>query len=202
MQLFLHGGDFGVADPQFGKDLGFYAFDLPFYRLVLSYLFVAVFLALLANAGQPLPLRRHPAVRPHRSGEPRGPHPAGDAGRNPRAAQGRRLLARPLRPAVAHSRGKPFTGAGYTDINAVLPAKEILIGIALICAVLFFFADPCCATWLLPALGLALLVLSAMVIGAGLAADRPAVPGEAQRRRRRKREYIAATSTATRQAYG
>ena len=30
-------------------DLGFYAFDLPFYRLVLSFLFVATFLALVAN---------------------------------------------------------------------------------------------------------------------------------------------------------
>ena len=49
VQLFLHGGDFGVDDPQFGKDLGFYAFDLPFYRLILSFLFVSVFLALLAN---------------------------------------------------------------------------------------------------------------------------------------------------------
>lgn len=50
MQLFLNGGKFGVTDPQFGKDLGFYAFDLPFYRLVLTFVFVAVFLALLANA--------------------------------------------------------------------------------------------------------------------------------------------------------
>ena len=49
IQLFLHGGDFGIADPQFGKDLGFYAFELPFYRLVLSFLFVAVFMAFLAN---------------------------------------------------------------------------------------------------------------------------------------------------------
>ena len=49
IQLFLHGGDFGVNDPQFGKDLGFYAFELPFYRLVLSYMFVAVFLAFVAN---------------------------------------------------------------------------------------------------------------------------------------------------------
>src|SRR6185295_12332828 len=49
VQLFLHGGSFGITDPQFGKDLGFYAFDLPFYRLVLSYLFVAAFLAFLAN---------------------------------------------------------------------------------------------------------------------------------------------------------
>ncbi|HXL59874.1 MAG TPA: UPF0182 family protein, partial [Mycobacterium sp.] len=42
VQLFIHGGSFGIADPQFGKDLGFYAFELPFYRLVLSYMFVAV----------------------------------------------------------------------------------------------------------------------------------------------------------------
>ena len=49
VQLFLHGGSFGVTDPQFGIDLGFYAFDLPFYRLVLSYLFVATFLAFIAN---------------------------------------------------------------------------------------------------------------------------------------------------------
>ena len=49
MQLFLHGGSFGVADPQFGMDLGFYAFDLPFYRLVLTCLFVATFLAFIAN---------------------------------------------------------------------------------------------------------------------------------------------------------
>ncbi len=49
IQLFLHGGEFGVKDPQFGLDLGFYAFDLPFYRLVISYLFVATFLALIAN---------------------------------------------------------------------------------------------------------------------------------------------------------
>src|SRR3954464_14658115 len=49
VQLFLHGGNFGVADPQFGKDLGFYAFDLPFYRLALGYLFAATFVAFIAN---------------------------------------------------------------------------------------------------------------------------------------------------------
>jgi uncharacterized membrane protein (UPF0182 family) len=49
IQLFLHGGSFGITDPQFGRDLGFYAFDLPFYRLVLTFVFVALFLALMAN---------------------------------------------------------------------------------------------------------------------------------------------------------
>ncbi len=61
VQLFLHGGDFGVTDPQFGMDLGFYAFDLPFYRLVLTYLFVATFLAFDRKPVGALSLRRHPA---------------------------------------------------------------------------------------------------------------------------------------------
>src|SRR6202000_2450923 len=43
VQLFLHGGDFGVKDPQFGKDLGFYAFELPFYRLFLLSFFLGLF---------------------------------------------------------------------------------------------------------------------------------------------------------------
>ena len=49
VQLFIHGGSFGIADPQFGKDLGFYAFDLPFYQVVLGYLFAATFMAFIAR---------------------------------------------------------------------------------------------------------------------------------------------------------
>ena len=36
---------FGVKDPQFGLDVGFYAFDLPFWRFVLNLLFVIVVVA-------------------------------------------------------------------------------------------------------------------------------------------------------------
>ena len=43
IQMFLHGGSFGVSDLQLDKDLGFYAFDRPFYRLVLGFFFVALF---------------------------------------------------------------------------------------------------------------------------------------------------------------
>ena len=60
--------------------------------------------------------------------------------------------------------GRLITGMTYTDDNAVLPAKEILMGIALICAVLFF-ANVWRRTWLLPSVGLALLVLSAVLLG-------------------------------------
>jgi len=31
-----------------------------------------------------------------------------------------------------------FPGAGYADVNALMPAKMILVFVALICAILFF----------------------------------------------------------------
>jgi hypothetical protein len=49
VQLFLHRGSFGIADPEFGHDIGYFVFELPFYQSVLNWLFVAVFLALLAS---------------------------------------------------------------------------------------------------------------------------------------------------------
>ncbi|WP_319431339.1 UPF0182 family protein [Mycobacterium sp. RTGN5] len=200
VQLFLHGGNFGVTDPQFGKDLGFYAFDLPFYRLVLSYLFVAVFLAFLAN------LLSHYVFG--------GIRLAGRAG----------VLSRPARiqlvaligtlvvlKAVAywfdryellsHTRGgKPFTGAGYTDINAVLPAKLILLAIALICAAAVFSALVL-RDLRIPAIGLVLLLLSSLIVGAGwpLVVEQISVkPNAAQK----ESEYISRSIAATRQAYG
>src|SRR5262249_50021430 len=56
------------------------------------------------------------------------------------------------------------TGASYTDVNAVLPAKTVLAVIAVLCAVLFF-AGAVRRSALLPAVGLGLLVLSAILIG-------------------------------------
>ncbi|SBS76721.1 conserved membrane hypothetical protein [uncultured Mycobacterium sp.] len=200
VQLFLHGGDFGVTDPQFGKDLGFYAFDLPFYRMVLTYLFIAVFLAFLANL-----------VSHYIFG---GIRLAGRSG----------VLSRPARiqlvaligtlvvlKAVAywfdryellsHTRGgKPFTGAGYTDINAVLPAKLILMAIAIICAAAVFSALVL-RDLRIPAIGLVLLLLSSLIVGAGwpLVVEQISVkPNAAQK----ESEYISRSIAATRQAYG
>src|SRR5690349_25097692 len=42
VQMFLNATPFGVSDPEFGIDIGFYAFQLPFYRYVLDWLFVGV----------------------------------------------------------------------------------------------------------------------------------------------------------------
>ena len=102
---------------------------------------------------------------------------------------------------LSHTRGgKPFTGAGYTDINAVLPAKLILMAIAVICAAAVFSAVVL-RDLRIPAIGLVLLLLSSMIVGAGwpLIVEQISVkPNAAQK----ESEYISRSITATRQAYG
>jgi uncharacterized membrane protein (UPF0182 family) len=200
VQLFLHGGDFGITDPQFGKDLGFYAFDLPFYRLVLSFLFVAVFLAFLANM-----------VSHYIFGGIRLSGRTGVLSRPARiqlvALVGSLVLLKAVAywldryELLSHTRGgKPFTGAGYTDINAVLPAKLILLAIAVICAAAVFSAL-FLRDLRIPAIGLVLLLLSSLIVGAGwpLVVEQISVkPNAAQK----ESEYISRSITATRQAYG
>ncbi|MGV0790123.1 UPF0182 family protein [Mycolicibacterium sp. XJ2] len=200
VQLFLHGNNFGITDPQFGKDLGFYAFDLPFYRMVLNYLFVATFLAFIGN------LLGHYLFG--------GIRLSGRAGALSRAARiqlitlvGILMLLKAIAywldryELLSHTRGgKPFTGAGYTDINAVLPAKLILMAIAVICAAAVFSAIVL-RDLRIPAIGVVLLLLSSLVVGAGwpLVVEQFSVkPNAAQK----ESEYIGRSISATRQAYG
>ena len=181
-------------------DLGFYAFDLPFYRLVLSYLFVATFLAFIAN------LLGHYLFG--------GIRLAGRSGALSRSARiqlitlvGVLMLLKAVAywldryELLSHTRGgKPFTGAGYTDINAVLPAKLILMAIAVICAAAVFSAIVL-RDLRIPAIGVVLLLLSSLIVGAGwpLVVEQISVkPNAAQK----ESEYISRSITATRQAYG
>jgi hypothetical protein len=198
--LFLHGGDFGIKDPQFGKDLGFYAFDLPFYRLLVSYLLFSVFLALLANL-----------VSHYIFG---GIRLSGRTGALSKSARiqlvtivGILVLLKAAAywldryELLSHTRGgKPFTGAGYTDINAVLPAKMILLAIAVICAIAVFSAI-ILRDLRIPAIGLVLLLLSSLVLGAGwplIVEQFNVKPNAAQK----ESDYISRSIKATRQAYG
>jgi hypothetical protein len=48
--LFRNAKQFGVADDQFGLDVGFYVFQLPFLTFLLDWLFAAVIVALLLTA--------------------------------------------------------------------------------------------------------------------------------------------------------
>ena len=102
--------------------------------------------------------------------------------------------------ALALKDSKLITGLTYTDVNAVLPAKAILTGIAIVCALLFF-ANIVRRSWVLPAAGTALLVISSVLI-AGLY---PAAiqtfqvkPSESAK----EAEFIQRNIDATRAAYG
>jgi uncharacterized protein len=161
--LFINQVPFGRKDAQFGLDISFFVFTYPFLRLVLSYLFAAVFLSLLVAV----------AVHVLYGG-------LGWQARRPRATMGAQahlfvlLGVFVLLKGAAYfvdrwgidfsQRGAVTTGASYTDVNAVLPAKTVLAVIAVLCALLFF-AGAIRRSALLPAVGFGLLVLSAILIG-------------------------------------
>jgi uncharacterized membrane protein (UPF0182 family) len=160
--LWRNGTGFGVEDPLFGRDISYYAFTYPFQRFVLGFLLTAVILSLLAAAAthylfgglrlQTAGEKVSPAARAHLS-----------------VLIGVVVLLKAFayyldRFGLVFSGRGVVQGASYTDVNAVLPAKNILIGIAIICALLFF-ANIVVRNILLPAGALGLLVVSAVVIG-------------------------------------
>ena len=199
VQLFLHGGSFGVVDPEFGYDIGFFVFDLPLYRSVLNWLFVAVFLAFLAS------LATH-----YLFGGLRVSTRKGMFTRSARIQLAVLAGIFILLKAVAYwfdrywllssSRKEPtFTGAGYTDIHATLPAKLVMLAIAVLCAV-SFFAMIVLRDMRIPAMATALLVLSSIVVGGAwpLLMEQFSVrPNAADV----ERPYIERNIAATRQAY-
>ncbi|MEV6325820.1 UPF0182 family protein [Nocardia sp. NPDC051787] len=200
VQLFLHGGSFGVSDPEFGHDIGFFVFDLPFYRLVVNWLFVAAVLAFLAS------LATHYLFGGLRlSGSSAG---LTHAARIQLAVLAGTFIAVKAaaywldRYSLLSSRRKEptFAGAGYTDINAVLPARLILFAIAVICAAAVF-AAVVVRDLRIPAMAAALLLLSSILVGAvwPLAVEQFSVrPNAADM----ERAYIERNIAATRQAYG
>ncbi|WP_102144970.1 UPF0182 family protein [Mycobacterium hubeiense] len=199
VQLFLHGGSFGLADPEFGHDIGFFVFDLPLYRSVLNWLFVAVCLAFAAS------LTTHYLFGGLQLTT--GKSMLTQAARVQLAVLAGVLI---LLKAVAYwfdryqllsgARKEPtFTGAGYTDIHAVLPAKLVLLAIAVLCAAAFFAAI-FLHDMRIPAMATALLVLSAILVGGiwPLLMEQFSVrPNAADV----ERPYIQRNIDATRQAY-
>ena len=93
-----------------------------------------------------------------------------------------------------------FTGINYTADNATVNAKLILAVIAGICALLFF-ANAVLRRWVIPVIGLTLLILSSIVLGIvypGAVQYFSVRPDEPDK----ERTYIARNIAATRAAYG
>ncbi|HQR78848.1 MAG TPA: UPF0182 family protein, partial [Actinomycetota bacterium] len=197
--LFRNGGSFGVQDPQFGMDVGFFVFKLPFLRYLTGFGFMALLLTLLLVV----------AVH-YLYGGVRLQH--GMQATEAAQVQMSLLLGLIcLLKAVAYWLDRyalslkdedfveGFTGLKYRDVEAVLPAKTILTFIALVCAALFFL-NVFRRTWTLPLVGLGLLAVSALVVGGIYPAVvqqfqvRPNEPGK-------EAPFISRNIQATRDAY-
>ncbi|MBD3783088.1 MAG: UPF0182 family protein [Micrococcales bacterium] len=153
---------FGTKDPQFGLDVGFFVFTLPWLRFVVSFVTVVLVLAFIAGAfthyvygGLQLP-GRGPSTR---------------AAYVHLGVLGALIaLTRAAsywldRYSLSTQKGSLLTGITYTDANAVLPTKAILAVAAVMCAA-FFLAAIWNRSWRLPIIGVGLLVVTAIVAGA------------------------------------
>lgn len=200
--LWINGVSFGQKDPQFGKDVSFYAFDLPWYRFLLSFGFAAAVLSLLAAA---LVHYLYGGLRVTSPGARATAQATGHLSVLLGVFVALKAVAYWLDRYGLAVKGSDFkatdnwTGLKYVDANAYLPAKTILFIIAIICALLFF-ATLWRRTWQLPVIGFGLMVLSAILIG-GLY---PAIVQKFQvepNEQAKETPYIEKSIEATREAY-
>jgi uncharacterized membrane protein (UPF0182 family) len=199
VQMFLHGVSFGASDPQFHRDISFYAFRLPFYRKVLDWVFVTVAISFVGA------LATHYMFGGLRN-TGRGIQLSDPARVQLALLAGIFMLLKAVayfldRYELLSSQRNPlFTGASYTDLNAVLPAKTILMCIAVICAVIFF-VGAMLRNLQLPLIAIGLLLLSSILVGAIWPAilEQFVVRPNANQR---EAPSIQRNITATRDAYG
>lgn len=196
--LFRSAGDFGVADAQFGADVGFYVFRLPFLSYLVNWLFAAfmviTFLTAVAhytNGGirlQPGGRRVTSHVKLHLSGL---------------AAMLAVLKAADYwlqRYSLATSTRGYTDGASFTDIKAQLPALQLLILISLLAAALFI-VNVWQRGWRLPVIAVGLWAIVASIAGTAYPAFVQRFQVESSESTR-EAPYIARNIAATREAFG
>ncbi|MGQ0571699.1 MAG: UPF0182 family membrane protein [Armatimonadota bacterium] len=134
LQQFLHAAPFGLTDPLFGRDVGFYVFRLPVYRFVADGLFRWLLLVTVGvTLGYGVAYGRllfrgvwlgPPGVRAHLS-----------------LLIGAVVLIRAWGfwldgfDLLYSSRGPAF-GASFTDVHALLPAQRVLMILFIVCGIL------------------------------------------------------------------
>ena len=197
-QMWRKGTDFGTKDAHFGKDIGFFVFDYPWLRFVASYSFALVVVAVL------LTVFVHYVFGGIRFQGGRGPSITRAAQVHLSVLVGVGVLLRAFsywldRYGFAIGSSGIFHGIGFTDANARIPARNILIGVAIVCALLFF-AVIFIRSWVLPGIGLGLLLLTSILIGGiwpYVMQSFQVKPSEPDK----EGPYIAKNIEATREAY-
>jgi uncharacterized membrane protein (UPF0182 family) len=200
---YLNRTSFGTKDPQFHLDASFYVYELPFWHGVVGYASAVILIAGLAALATTY---LYGGIRVN--------------GREVRIARAARVQLAvtaflylavqavsiwldqysTVTGSVNFGTSTTINGADYTDVNANIPGRMILAGIAAFVAILFLITA-FIGRWRLPLLGTALLIVSALVIGAIY----PAVIQNLQvnpNPPKYESTYIARNIEATRKAYG
>ncbi len=160
--LFRFGGEFGVKDPQFGTDVGFFVFKLPFLSMVVDWMFGFLMATIVIVA---IVHYLNGAIHIHPIGERITP--------NAKAHLSVLLAFAAFVKAgdywlrrfeLVSSPGRSFDGAGYADIKASLPATQLMILISIFAGVMLL-VNIRRRGWTVPAIILALWGLVAIIAG-------------------------------------
>ncbi|MDH5372788.1 MAG: UPF0182 family protein, partial [Acidimicrobiia bacterium] len=196
---FLNATDFGIVDPQFGTDVGFFVFRLPLWRELVTWTFqlvVATSILVAAlhylNGGIRLKQGRPPEIGP-----------------GVRAHLSVLLALLAIVKAASYrldgfelltsQRGIVF-GAGYTDVTARIPALNLLVLISLAAGALLLY-NLRRRGWMLPAVALGSWLAVSLVVG-------NIIPAAVQRFQvdpneiERELPYVGRTIDFTRDAFG
>lgn len=198
--LWLNRTPSGTTDPQFGLDVSFYLFELPFYSAVLAFASAVVLISVIAALatsylygaisfnGREVRISRTARIQ------------LAVMGAIYLALQALSIWLNQYQTLVTSTSTDLMTGASYADVNAVIPGRAILAGIAALVAVLFI-VTAVIGRWRLPIVGTALLIVSGILIGT-------AYPTIIQRfqvepsARSLEAPYLQRNIDATRAAYG
>jgi len=161
--LYTHGVSFSAKDPEFGRNVGWFVFKLPFIQFVVGWVFASLIVITIITA---IAHYLNGGIRPQ--GRPPKVAPQVKAHLSVLVA----LIA--LAKAVGYyyqrfsldlSQNGYVQGAGYTDVHARLPAITLLFWISLLAAVILL-VNIRGRGWLLPLLAVGLWAFVAIVVGA------------------------------------
>jgi uncharacterized membrane protein (UPF0182 family) len=197
--LWLHRSDFGVVDPLFHRDVGFFVFSLPLYQKVAHWLFLTVAIGLASTFAahaatgairvKPAPISATRAAHAHLLAL--GALLLVVTAWQHRLGQFALELPRP---------GAKLPGAGYTDVHVVLPWLRALVVVSLVAAAMLLYGAVR-RSWAIPAVALVVVAFAEL-------ANPAILPSVVQRffvdpqTLSRERPYIAESVRFTQLAYG
>jgi uncharacterized protein len=160
--MWRHSESWGQQDPQFHRDISYFVSIYPFHKMLVGYLTSIVVTCLVVTL---IASYLYGALRIRG----RGPRMTPSFKAQVSLLLGGYLLLKAAsywlgRFALSTSSRGPVTGLSYTDQHAVLPARTILMVVAILCA-LVLFANVRLRRIRYAALGLAAMAVAATLIG-------------------------------------